>query len=326
MELEEYAPVIQPENLPRVVADGPLPPAVAELLESQAALLSWEVALTGSAEPVDGIYTYGHPTVDAAVLDRLPGLKVISNHGVGVDHIDVAAAATRGIPVGNTPGVLDGAVADMAFALLLAAARRIVEADRFARSADFAKYDAGRLWGREVHGQTLGIVGMGRIGLEIARRAGGFNMRVLYHNRRRREDLDPQTAVTFVGLGQLLDESDFVVLTCPLTDQTRGLIGAAELAVMKPTAILINIARGPIVDTAAITHALVNRQICAAALDVTDPEPLPRTHPLLACDNLTITPHLGSATIQTRRKMAELSVENLLLGLAGKPLLHQVHA
>jgi glyoxylate reductase len=236
----------------------------------------------------------------------------------------VAAAAARGIPVGHTPDVLNGATADMAMALLLSAARRLVEADRFARSSQFTAHNPSRLWGREVHGQTIGIIGMGRIGLEIARRARGFAMRILYHNRRRREDVEAHVAATFVSLARLLAEADFVVLSCPLTDQTRGLIGAAELAQMKPTAILVNIARGPVVDTAALTDALVNERIYAAAVDVTDPEPLPRTHPLLRCRNLTITPHLGSATSQTRQRMLAISVENLLLGLAGKPLLHQV--
>lgn len=311
-------------NLPRVVADGPFTPAIDALLQGRVELLPWDVALSGSTESVDGIYTYGHPTVDGATLDRLPGVKVISNHGVGVDHINVVDAAARGVPVGNTPFVLDGAVADMAMALLLAAARRVVEADRFARSAEFTEYNASRLWGREVHGQTIGIVGMGRIGLEIARRARGFDMRVLYHNRRRRQDVEPQVAATFVTLRQLLTDADFVVLTCPLTKETRGLIGTAELAAMKPTSILVNIARGPVVDTNAITEALQRKQIHAAALDVTDPEPLPRRHPLLLCDNLTITPHLGSATHETRRKMAEVSLENLLMGLSGKPLLYQV--
>jgi glyoxylate reductase len=167
---------------------------------------------------------------------------------------------------------------------------------------------------------------MGRIGLEVAKRARGFDMRILYHNRRRREDVEPLVAATCVTLAELLAECDFVVLTCPLTDQTRGLIGARELAAMKPTAILVNVSRGPVVDAQALADALVNKRVHAAALDVTDPEPLPRTHPLLACTNLTITPHLGSATVQTRQKMAEVSVENLLLGLAGKPLVHQVTA
>jgi glyoxylate reductase len=312
-------------SLPRVVCDGPLTPTIQSLLQGRVELLPWDVALQGASEPVEGIYTYGHPLVDGAVLDRLPGVKVISNHGVGVDHISVADAAARGIPVGNTPAVLDGATADMAMALLLAAARRVVEADRFARSAEYLEHEPGRLWGREVHCQTIGIVGLGRIGREIARRAGGFSMRVLYHNRRRRPEVEAEFGATYATLADLLAEADFVMLSCPLTAETRGLIGTRELAMMRPTSILINIARGPVVDTDALADALVNRRIHAAALDVTEPEPLPRSHPLLSCTNLTITPHLGSATDQTRQRMAEISVENLLLGLAGRPLLYVVH-
>jgi glyoxylate reductase len=254
------------------------------------------------------------------MLDRLPGLRVISNYGVGVDHIDLRAAAERGIPVGNTPGVLDGATADMGFALLLAAARRLVEGDRYARSPQFVTYDPGYMLGREVHGSTLGIVGLGRIGRQVARRAAGFEMRVLYHNRQPRPEHERELNVRYASFDELLAESDYVMLTLPLTEATRGLIGPAALAKMKPTATLINIARGPVVDTQALTAALTSGQIAAAALDVTDPEPLPRDHPLLALPNVIIAPHLGSATIETRRRMAEMSAANLLAGLAGLPL------
>jgi glyoxylate reductase len=308
------------------VADGPLDTTISGLLDGHVHILPWQVALDGSREPVDGIYTYGHPKVDGPMLDRLPGVRVISNYGVGVDHINLDAAAVRSIPVGNTPGVLEGATADLAFALVMAAARRIVEGDRYARSPEFTRYDPGYMLGREVHGTTLGIVGMGQIGLKVARRALGFEMKVLYHNRRPRPDAERTWGVRYAELEELLSEADHVVLCVPLTPETHGLIGAAELAKMKPTATLVNVARGPVVDTASILHALQSRQIAAAALDVTDPEPLPRDHPLLGLPNVVITPHLGSATEQTRRKMAELSVANLLAGLRGAPLLHEVHA
>lgn len=311
-------------DLPIVVADGPLAPAVLELLEGKVQLLPWEVTQTGCDQPVLGIYTYGHPTVDGALLDRFPQVRVVSNYGVGVDHIVLADAAARGIPVGNTPGILDGATADMGFALLLAVARRVVEGDRYARGPDFLRYDPGVMLGWEVHGQTLGIVGMGRIGRQVARRGKGFNMRVLYHNRNRQPQAETELGVEYRSLDALLAESDFVMLTVPLTESTRHLIDARALSLMKRTGILINIARGPVVDTEALSEALRNGVLAAAALDVTDPEPLPRDHPLLAMSNVTIVPHLGSATIQTRRKMAELSVKNLLAGLAGEPLLHQV--
>lgn len=307
----------------QVIADGPLAENVQQLLQGRVSLFPWEAALGDVAATAEALYTYGHPLVDGTLLDRLPALKVISNYGVGVDHIDLAAAKARGIPVGNTPGILDGATADMAFTLLLAAARRLVEGDRYARCAEFTRYDPGYLLGVEVHGQTLGIIGMGRIGAQVAQRARGFNMRVLYCNRRERVDAS-ELAATRATLDELLAQSDFVVLTVPLSEETRGLIGQEQLRRMKPTAILVNVARGPVVDTAALTRALQERWIYAAAVDVTDPEPLPREHPLLSCSNLTIAPHLGSATLQTRQQMADISVENLLRGLAGQELLHRV--
>ena len=311
--------------LPRVIADTPLDPVIEGLLKGKVQVLPWESGRE-KREDVAALYTYGHPIVDGAMLDRLPGLKVISNYGVGVDHIDLAAAAERKIPVGNTSGILDGATADMGFTLLLAAARRLVEGDRYARSPDFLRYDPGYILGREVHGATLGIIGLGRIGRQIAQRARGFEMTVLYHNRRRNAEAEEALGVRYAEFGELLAAADYVMLSCPLTDETRGLINRAALEQMKPTAILINLARGPVVDTAALTEALQGRRIYAAALDVTDPEPLPRDHPLLSLDNVTIAPHLGSATEQTRTRMAEMSVENLLLGLAGRPLRFEVGA
>jgi glyoxylate reductase len=309
--------------LPRVIADMPLDPVIEELLGGKVQLLPWQAA-EEMLPDVAAVYTYGHPITDAAMMDRLPGLKVISNYGVGVDHIDLPAAAKRNIPVGNTPGILDGATADMGFALLLAAARRLVEGDRYARSPEFTRYDPGYILGREVHGATLGVIGLGRIGRQVAQRARGFAMTVLFHNRRRDEEAEASLGVRYVSFSELLAESDYVMLCCPLTETTRGLIDRTALAQMKPTAILINLARGPIVDTAALTEALQERRIYAAALDVTDPEPLPRDHPLLLLDNVVIAPHLGSATEQTRQTMAEMSVENLLRGLAGQPLRFEV--
>lgn len=306
--------------LPRVLADLPVSSTVAALLDGSVELLPWHAAQQPGAEEIAAVYTYGHPVVDGALLDRLPGVRVISNFGVGVDHIDLVAAEARGIPVGNTPGILDGATADMGFALLLAAGRRLVEGDRYARGPTFHRYDPSYMLGREVHGTTLGIVGLGRIGEQVARRARGFDMTVLYHNRRRRPEVEPALAARYVSLTDLLAAADYVMLTVPLTESTQRLIGRAELALMKPTAVLVNIARGGVVDSDALAEALAARRIYAAALDVTDPEPLPRDHPLLRLDNVTIAPHLGSATEQTRRRMAERSVDNLLVGLDGRPL------
>jgi glyoxylate reductase len=313
-------------QLPRVVADGPLDATIESLLHNFVEILPWNVAIAGSDQPVDGLYTYGHPPVDGAMLDRLPGLKVISNYGVGVDHINLEDAAARRIPVGNTPGVLEGATADLGFALLMASSRRIVESDRYARSAEFLRYDPGYMLGREVHGKTLGIIGMGRIGVQVVKRALGFDMTVLYHNRSRRQDIEQAFApsVHFAQKSDLLARSDFVMLCVPLTDETRGCIGTRELSLMKPHATLINIARGAVVDTEALTAALAQNRIAAAALDVTEPEPLPRNHPLLTMPNIIITPHVGSATVETRSRMAERSVENLLAGLRGEPLPYPV--
>jgi glyoxylate reductase len=310
----------QSPPLPRVLADLPLSRAIAEMLKAHVELLPWESERAAETGRIEAIYTYGHPTVDAAMLDRLPDVRVISNFGVGVDHIDVAAASARGIPVGNTPGVLDGATADLAFALLLAAGRRLVEGDRYARGPHFRRYDPSYMLGREIHGSTLGVIGLGRIGEQVARRARAFDMTVLYHNRRRRPAVEEALGARYVGRDELLAIADYVVLTVPLTPATQRLIGRAELAHMRPTATLINVARGPVVDTDALTEALAARRIYAAALDVTDPEPLPRDHPLLRLDNVIITPHLGSATEQTRQRMAEMSVENLVAGLSGRPL------
>lgn len=313
-----------PSAVPLVLADLPVGPVVEELLAGRAQLIPWDSATKPDATRIEAVYTYGHPLVDGLLLDRMPNVRVISNFGVGVDHIDLAAASQRQIPVGNTPGILDGATADQGFALLLAVGRRLVEGDRYARGPHFLRYDPSYMLGREVHGSTLGIIGMGNIGEQVARRARGFDMTVHYHNRNRKPAAETALGVQYVSRDDLLARSDYVMLTMPLTPETRGLIGKAELAKMKSSAALINIARGAVVDTQALTEALAARTIRAAALDVTEPEPLPRGHPLLALDNIIITPHLGSATEQTRRRMAELSVENLLLGLDRRPLLHEV--
>jgi glyoxylate reductase len=316
------------ERLPPVVADIPLDATIEGLLRGRVEVLSLDSIRCTAAGPVkaEGIYTYGHPTIDAAIMDRLPGLKVISNYGVGVDHIRLADAAARGIAVGNTPGVLEATTADLGFALLLASARRIVDGDRYAHSPEFVRYDPGYMLGREVHDRTLGIIGMGQIGGRVARRAVGFDMTVLYHNRRRREDVEAALApsLRYVEFEVLLAQSDYVMLCVPLTDQTRGLIGERALGQMKPSATLINVARGAIVETDALAQALVDGRIAAAALDVTEPEPLHRDHPLLTMPQVIITPHLGSATVETRRRMADLSVDNLMAGLRGEPLPHPV--
>lgn len=306
-----------------VILSDPLPDLFAELTED-----CFEVHPIAdpptARERVVGLFSYGHFAINGRLMDTLPGLKVISNHGVGVDHIDVRAAADRGVPVGNTPGCLDEATADHTLALLLATARNVVSGDRFARGAGFQKYDPGILLGTEVSGQSIGIVGMGRIGTQVARRAAAFGMPIRYHNRTPRPDVEKSLQAKWVSLDELLCDSDFVVLNCPLTPATTGLIGRDQLRQMKSSAILINMARGGVVVTDDLCDALVAGDIRAAGLDVTDPEPLPRDHRLLELDNVVLTPHLGSATIQTRRRMMSRAVENLRAGIAGDVLPYPV--
>jgi len=303
-----------------IMGDG-LPPALREMLGPDFEILEWDESpqSTALARAV-GLITYGHPRVDGPLMDRIPHLKIISNHGVGVDHIDVAAAKQRGIPVGNTPGCLDASTADMTMALMLATARNVVVGDHFARSPEFTHYDPSQLIGYEVSGSTLGIIGLGRIGKQVARRAQAFEMKVLYHNRKRDEQAERELGVTYASFDDLLRQSDFVSLNCPLTPATTNLIGQRELGLMKTTAILLNIARGPVVDHDALFTALNSRRIAAAGLDVTAPEPLPRNHPLLGLSNVVITPHLGSASNRTRHRMMQMTVDNLRAALKGDSL------
>jgi glyoxylate reductase len=273
---------------------------------------------------VEGIWLYGHLKVDGAFMDMLPRLRVISNTGVGVDHIDLGAARERGIPVGNTPNVLDGAVADMTFALILAAARNLVPGVLHAHGPEFLHYEPEFLLGHEVYGTTLGIVGLGNIGWQVARRARGFDMTVIYHNRKPDPRAEAELGVRYVTLPDLLRRSDYVSLNVPLTQETTGMIGREELSQMQRTAFLINMARGAVVDQVALVEALSEGWIAGAALDVTEPEPLPRDHPLLTLGNVIVTPHLGSATIETRRAMKQMAVDNLIAGLEGRPLVHRV--
>lgn len=306
----------------QVLTDTQLPAQILEMLGDTCQIYIWNGMETDPAllQEAEGFLTYGHPPIGESEMARMPSLRVISNFGVGVDHIDLAAARSRGIPVGNTPGFVDGATADMTFALLMAVARNVVAGDRHARGPEFTVYDPNILHGHEVYGSTLGIIGMGAIGKQVAKRASGFDMTILYHNRNRDVEAEAALGATYATLSDLLRQSDFVTLNVPLTPQTRNLIGRAELELMKPTAYLINMARGGVVDHDALVEALAQGWIAGAAVDVTEPEPLPRDHPLLQFDNLVIAPHLGSATRQTRLGMARRTVENLLAGLHGEPL------
>jgi lactate dehydrogenase-like 2-hydroxyacid dehydrogenase len=255
---------------------------------------------------------------DAAVIERLEGLRIIANVAVGFDNVDVPAATRRGILVSNTPDVLTDTTADLAFALLLAAARRLVEGHQFVHSGAWSKWRIDLLVGHDAHHRTLGILGMGRIGQAVARRARGFSMRVLYHDARRApEEVEKELGLEFVSREELLRECDFLSLHVPLTPATRHTIGAAELRAMKPTAILVNTARGPVVDEAALAEALAQGVIAGAGLDVFEREPA--VHPtLLKLDNVVVAPHIGSASIDTRRAMSMLAVENAVAALEGR--------
>jgi glyoxylate reductase len=260
--------------------------------------------------------------VDDELLDAAgPQLKVVANLAVGFDNIDVPACTRRGIPVGNTPGVLTETTADLAFILMMAAARRLTEGIDYVREDRWKTWGPLLLLGVDVHGGTLGIVGFGRIGREMAKRARGFSMRILYHDVARASVEDEEAlGATFVPLDTLLAESDFVTLHVNLTPETRHLINAGALARMKSTAVLVNTSRGPVVDQAALYEALRDGAIFGAALDVTDPEPMSADDPLLTLPNCIVVPHIASATHVTRGKMARIAADNILAGLRGEPL------
>lgn len=276
---------------------------------------------------VDGILALLTDKIDAGVMDAAgPNLRVISNYAVGYDNVDIAEATRRNIPVGNTPDVLTDTTADLAFALLMAAARRIIEGDRYVREGKWKTWGPRVLLGQDVSGATLGIVGFGRIGKAMSERAAGYGMKVIYYHPFCEFDpLAKEIGADCVDFDTLLRESDFVSIHVPLTDETRHMFDAEAFGKMKSTAILINTARGPIVDPEALYHALKDGTINYAALDVTEPEPIPMDSPLLTLDNIVIVPHIGSASVQTRGRMAEMAAQNLIAGLQGERLPHCVN-
>lgn len=281
--------------------------------------------LTERVRGIDGLLCTLNDRIDGALMDAAgAGLKIISQMAVGYDNIDVAAAAQRGIPVGNTPGVLTDATADLAFALLLAHTRRIVEGVEYIRAGRWRTWEPMALLGGDLSGATLGIIGLGRIGRAVARRASGFDMRLIAYSPTCPPEDAAALSVTLVGWEMLLRESDYVSVHVPLNAQTRHLINREALALMKPTAVLINTARGGVVDQRALYDALVGGVIGGAALDVTDPEPMPPDDPLLRLSNVTIVPHIGSASQRTRDKMARMAADNLLAGVRGEPLPNRV--
>jgi lactate dehydrogenase-like 2-hydroxyacid dehydrogenase len=286
-------------------------------------MAAWaDAAGPAAAAAIQALLVHGHARVDAALLARFPNLRCVSNHGVGIDHIRVPDCTAAGVVVCNTPDVLSPATADLAFALLLAGARRVVQGDALARDPATTAF-SGTWFGKDVAGATLGVVGLGSIGREIARRGAlGFGMRVLYHTRNRAPpDVEAALggATHCAGLDELLAQADFVVLAVPATPETRHLMGARQLAAMRPGAVLVNIGRGCLVDQDAVVAALAQGRLGHYATDVTEPEPLPRDHPLLGLrDRTTITPHVGSATLGARGAMLRLLLENLAAVMAGR--------
>ena len=317
--------MMTPER-PRVFVTRRLPQEILDRLDAHFEVDLWDSDLPPDADSLrervvqaDGLFSLLTDRIDAALISTAPSLRVVSNMAVGTDNIDLAAATARGIPVGNTPGVLTETTADFTFALLMAAARRIVDGDNYIRAGHWKTWGPNVLLGRDLFGATLGIVGFGAIGQAVARRAQGFSMRVIYT---RRSTLPPPPGIdaTSVLLDNLLQEADFVSLHIPLTEETRHMIGSREMALMKETAILVNTARGGVIDQAALVDALRRGRPARAALDVTAIEPIDSQDELLTLPNVVITPHIASASVATRLRMANMAVDNLLAGLSGAPL------
>ena len=310
---------------PRAYLTRALPDRARQIVGGVCDLAEWE----SETEPVprgellraigaaDGVLTLLTERVDEEFLEAAPELRVVANMAVGYDNVDVGALTRRGILLTNTPDVLTETTADLVWALMLASARRVVEGTDAIRANAWGAWSPMFLTGYDVHGATLGLVGAGRIGAAVARRAQGFGMTIRYHNRNRAPGLEAETGAEYQPFGELLRESDFVVCLVPLTEQTRGLFGAAEFALMKPTAVFVNAARGPVVREADLVEALRRGRPWAAGLDVFEREPIGADHPLVALPNATLVPHLGSATVRTRTAMATLAARNLVAALSG---------
>lgn len=313
---------------PRVFVARHLPGRALEYLAEHADVDIWPDEMPPSAADVadvaarsvscHGLLSLLTDRVDAALLDSAPDLLVVSNMATGFDNVDVPAASERLVLVTRTPGVLAETTADFTFALILAAARRVVEGDRFTREGRWKTWGPEVLLGQDIYGATLGIVGMGGIGSEVARRAKGFGMRIIYNSRTRKPEVEEETGAEFGSLDEVLRESDFLTIHAPLTPETKHLINADSLRTMKRTAILANTSRGGLVDQWALYEALRDGVIAGAALDVTDPEPMASDDPLLTLDNVIVTPHIASASVATRSRMAMLAAENMVRALNGE--------
>ncbi|PVU75054.1 D-glycerate dehydrogenase [Sulfolobus sp. SCGC AB-777_G06] len=301
---------------------------VKKIVESGIEVIQWKEEkappkkwILDNVSNVDGILCTLNTKIDKEIISAAENLKVISTYSVGFDHIDVKEAKSRGIRVGYTPEVLTETTADLIFGLILAVARRIVEGDKLIREGKWMiPWQPDFLLGYDVYGKTLGIIGMGRIGKAVYRRAKGFNMRVIYTSRTKKDDIDAE----FVSFEELLKQSDFVVITVDLNESTYHMINGSTLRLMKKTAFLINASRGKVIDEKALVKALEEKWIAGAALDVFEEEPINKDHPLLKFSNVVLTPHIGSATFETRYKMAEIAVENLFRGLRGEKLIYEL--
>jgi glyoxylate reductase len=313
---------------PSVFVTRKIPDSRLEYMQDEIQLEIWPEDLPPPYEALleriprlDGLLCLLTDQIDGALIQAAGNsLKVISQMAVGYDNIDIPTATERGIPVGHTPGVLTDATADFTWALLMSAARRIVEADNFTRQGRWVTWGPTLLMGANVAGSTLGIIGLGRIGQAVAQRASGFDMRILYYDTERNKDAEEKLGVEYSEFQDLLEQSDFISIHTWLSEDTYHLIGKDQFKMMKPSAVLINSARGPIMDPAALYAALKEGQIAYAALDVTDPEPIPSDDPLLDLENIIITPHIASASLFARTRMATMAVDNLLAGIKGEPL------
>jgi glyoxylate reductase len=318
---------------PKVFVTRVLPQKGLELIHSIADAEVWQNELPPPPDILrqrvkgtEGLVCLLTDQIDAALMDATgTQMKVISQMAVGFDNIDVASATKRGIVVGNTPGVLTDTTADFAFALMMAAARRIVEGERYVRAGKWKTWGPTLLMGHDIHHATVGIIGFGRIGQAVARRARGFQMRILYYDPVRKEQAARELGAERATLDHLLEASDFVNLHVALTKETEGMIGARELKMMKPSAVLVNTSRGSVVDSKALYRALINGDISYAALDVTDPEPIGSDDPLLSLENCIIVPHIASSSLASRAKMSVMAAENLRAGLQGDRLPHCVN-
>lgn len=318
---------------PKVYITRKIPQEVVQQISQSCEVRMWEEEdipvpreiLEREIIEADGLYCLLTEKIDEPLLERASQLKVISNMAVGYNNINVEAATQRGMMVTNTPGVLTETTADLTFALLMATARRLVESSDFLRNGEWKTWSPMLLTGQDVYGATLGIIGLGQIGEALARRAKGFDMRILYHNRSRRTQAEEKYGIKYADMETVLKESDFLCIMTPYTAETHHLIGRQELSLMKETAVLINTARGGIVDESALYEALTEKKIWAAGLDVFEQEPVPLDHPLLSLSNVVTLPHIGSASLQTRMKMARLAADNLLAALNGETPRHLVN-